>query len=586
MNIAITASGIVSAIGLNTTEVLRSLREGRSGIGRMRFLQSDHTELPIAEVPLSNDEMKQRLALTTDTDVSRTVLLGLLALRQAIDEAHITKALLPRRIVFINGTTVGGMDVTERHYDNIVRGTDLDLLRRHDCGSCTAEMADFIGLFSDFTTISTACSSAANAMVLAANLLRSGQADIVVAGGTEALSRFHLNGFNSLMILDHDRCRPFDATRAGLNLGEGAAYVVMESEESAKRRGVAIQAYLTGYGNRCDAFHQTASSPDGEGATQVMKEALAMARLRPADVDYINAHGTGTPDNDRSESAALQRVFGNDMPPVSSTKGFTGHTTSASGSIEAVVCLLAMREGFIPMNLGWHEAMPDGIRPTMGIAQSNLRHVLCNSFGFGGNDTSLILSTAAYDSDDSTWNTTDNVKVISRVEISDTDDLAAIRQYVKPMEARRMGKLMKAALLSSLRALEEAGVECPDAIVTGTRFGCLENSERLLEQLRTDGEAATSPTYFMQSTHNTISSAIAIKLGCHGYNMTYTQGTDSLAWALRDARLLLASGRCHSVLVGCHDESSPIFSQRYAEATGEQLPVIRSVAMVLTRDKK
>lgn len=585
MNIAITGSGIVSAIGLNKAEVLRSLQEGRSGIGQMRHVQSAHTCLPVGEVILSNDEMKARLGIPQREELSRTVLLGIMALEETLRDGGITPDLLPLRIVLINGTTVGGMDITERHFAEIERGEAPECVRQHDCGSCTRLMADHFGLFADVATISTACSSAANAMVLGANMLKAGEADIVVAGGTEALSCFHLNGFNALMILDHEQCRPFDVTRAGLNLGEGAAFVVMESEVMAQRRGASVQAWLTGYGNRCDAFHQTASSANGEGATLAMQEALMMAGLQPADIQYVNAHGTGTPDNDSSESAALRRVFGDSMPPVSSTKGYTGHTTSASGSIEAVICILAMSHSFIPANYGWHTAMPDGITPTMGEAHATLRHVLCNSFGFGGNDTALVLSTLPDDiSSPISSLPSKNVSPLSQVELTGDSDLSAIRQYVKPMEARRMGKLMKATLLSSLMALEKAGVECPDAIITGTRFGCLENSEKLLRQLTDEGEQTVSPTLFMQSTHNTIGSAIAIKTHCHGYNMTYTQGADSLSWAIRDARLLLESGRYETVLVGCHDETTPCFRNAMQKATGEELPALHSVAMVLTKD--
>lgn len=586
MNIAITAEGIVSAIGTNKAEVLRSLREGRSGIGQMRHLPSSHTELPVGEVPLTNDELKARLSLPLEEEISRTSLLGIAALSEALGEARLTPDDRQLRIVLINGTTVGGMDLTERHYSEIRRGLHTETLRQHDCGSCTDQMARHFGLFSDSATISTACSSAANAMVLGANLLKAGLADIVVAGGTEALSVFHLNGFRSLMILDHDRCRPFDATRAGLNLGEGAAFVVMESEELARKRGAEVHAWLTGYGNRCDAFHQTASSPDGEGATQAMTEALRMAGLRPQDIQYINAHGTGTPDNDLSESHAIRRVFSSCLPPVSSTKGLTGHTTSASGSIEAVIALLAMREGFIPGNAGWSTPMADGIRPTLGEDTATLHNVLSNSFGFGGNDTALVFSDQPQgSSEDIAPIPQDSIKILAKVEIGPDDDLSGIRQYVRPIEARRLGRLMKATLLSSLKALEEAGVACPDAIVTATRFGCLDNSEHLLEQLEAEGEASVKPTWFMQSTHNTLSSAIAIQTGCHGYNMTYTHGQRSDFWALRDAHLLLATGRYRTVLVGCHDEASPVFAEAYRKATGESLPSVSSWAMVLTRDK-
>lgn len=587
MNIAITGEGIVSAIGLNKDEVLKSLRERRTGIAPMHYLQSVHDNLPVGEVKLSNTQMKEMLGLPGDKEKSRTTLMGIMAVRQAVKEARLQHLARPLRVVLISGTTVGGMDITENHFANMMKGEDAEYLKQHDCGSCTDEIAADGQLFNDAVTISTACSSAANAMVLGANMIKAGEADIVVAGGTEALSRFHLNGFNSLMILDKELCRPFDETRAGLNLGEGAAYVVMESDALARERGAQIHAYLTGYGNRCDAFHQTASSENGEGATLAMQEALDMAGIKPTDIQYVNAHGTGTPDNDKSESAALRRIFGDSMPPVSSTKGFTGHTTSASGAIETVICMLSMRAHFIPANQNWSNQMSDGIRPTMGEETATLENVLCNSFGFGGNDTSLVLSMKPRYKDGSEgieYPATGKPKVLSRVEISSTDELKAINKFLKPMETRRMGKLMKGALLSSLEALELAGVECPDAIITGTGFGCLENSERLLQQIEQEKEATISPTFFMQSTHNTISSAIAIKTKCHGYNMTYTQGADSLKWAVRDAELLLRSGRYKTVLVGCHDESAPIFKDLYEKATGRQLPDISSMAMVLTTD--
>ena len=608
MNIAITGEGIVSAIGLNKQEVLSSLQEGRTGIGEMHYLQSVHHELPVGEVKLSNEQMKEMLGISPSKVMSRTALMGMLAIQQALENTGFTATPTengmdlshdissdPLRILLVSGTTVGGMDITELSYDclsrQLERGEslspeDIELLKHHDCGNSTQQMADHFGIFDDVTTISTACSSAANAIMLGARLLKMGRADVVVAGGTEALSRFHLNGFNSLMILDHEPCRPFDATRAGLNLGEGAAYVVLEPEEQAKARKVEPHAYLTGYGNACDAFHQTASSENGEGAYLAMMEALQTAHLKPSDIQYVNAHGTGTPNNDQSESVSLHRVFGDKMPWVSSTKSFTGHTTSASGSIETVISILALQHHFVPGNLGWKNPMENGITPTLGESNAQLENVLCNSFGFGGNDTSLVIS--AKPKGDTIEDLLSrsvledlDLEIVAKVEIDSADQLADIKKYVKPLEARRMGKLMKSSLLSSLEALQQAGIVCPDAVITGTTYGCLENSERLLEEMKTEGEGMLKPTYFMQSTHNTISSNIAIKTHCHGYNVTYTQGNKSLPWALLDAEMLLASGKAKNVLVGWHDESAPFFN-RLLEQSGEQpMPSIRSTAMVL-----
>ena len=595
MNIAITGEGIICAIGADKASVLDSLRRKQTGIATMRYLPSGHQELPVGEVKLSDDEMKSLLGIESSVEVSRTALMGMLAVRQALDDAGYHSEG-NGKVVLISGTTVAGMDITERHFTDLRTSDEhLSCLRYHSCGDNTRQIADHFGCFSEVSTVSTACSSAANALILGAEMLKTGEADIVVAGGTEALSVFHLNGFNSLMILDKEHCRPFDETRAGLNLGEGAAYVVLESEEHARQRQASVHAYLTGYGNACDAFHQTASSENGEGAYLAMQQALMMAQLQPEDIDYVNAHGTGTPNNDLSESVALRRVFGSQMPPVSSTKGFTGHTTSASGSIETVICLLAMHHGFLPANLGWHQPMADGIVPTQGEDSHALRHVLCNSFGFGGNDSSLLLSLDASDNSLSSFlrpfgskrqsrvlSPLSSIKELARVEIISEDELSEIRDFVKPLEARRMGKLMKASLLSSLKALKQAGIDCPDAIITGTSLGCWENTEALLIQIEQEGEVMLSPTYFMQSTHNTIGSNIAIRTHCHGYNITYTQGDDSLEWALRDARRLLQSGHYKTVLVGCHDETTPLYRSLMERLGVTDLPSIHSIAIVLT----
>lgn len=592
MNIAITGEGIVSAIGLNKQEVLQSLLKKQSGIGKMKHLQSIHHELAVGEVDLSNEKMKEILGIPASQMMSRTALMGIIAIQQALDDANIIiddilaqkKRGEHLRIALISGTTVGGMDITELCFDNLNEESDLEFLHHHDCGSSTNFMAQHFGIFTEVTTLSTACSSAANAIMFGARLLKHGYADIVVAGGTEALSRFHLNGFNSLMILDHQQCRPFDNTRAGLNLGEGAAFVVLESDEIALKRGVKPHVYLTGYGNACDAFHQTASSENGEGAYLAMKAALDMAQVNPDEIQYVNAHGTGTPNNDQSESVSLQRLFGKNMPLVSSTKSFTGHTTSASGSIEAVICILAMQNHFVPANIGWKNQMETGITPTLGVENIALKHVLCNSFGFGGNDSSLLFSVQP-----TVVNTTEGseneIKILSCVEITSEEELEGIRKYVKPLEVRRMGKIMKSSLLSSMEALAQANIEIPDAIITGTIYGCLEYSELLLEQMKEEGETMLKPTHFMQSTHNTIGSNIAIKTKCHGYNVTYTQGVESLEWAIRDAEMLIKEGKAKTVLVGCHDESTPLFNSLLERDGSEKLPVVHSIAMVLTCGK-
>ena len=393
--ILVTGAGVVSAIGCGKQETLSSLLASRSGIAPVARLQTKDRGFLLGEVPFTDAALKERLCLAPDAMVSRTSLLGIVALQEALEEAGLHPSDL-HEMPLLSGTTVGGMDCTERFYREIFSpdSTPHDAcITIHDCGASTEAIAGYFGGCAFSTTLSTACSSAANALIFGANLIKAGLADRVVAGGSESLSDFHLHGFDALMIVDRQPCRPFERTRAGLNLGEGAAFLILESEASVRNRGAVPIAELSGYGNACDAFHQTASSESGEGPFLAMSQALAMAGLPASAVDYINAHGTGTPNNDASESAAIRRVFGERVPPVSSTKAFTGHTTSASGSIEAVFCLLALRHGFLPANLNWREPDPSCILPLTelrsGVAPV---HVLCNAFGFGGNDSSLLLS--------------------------------------------------------------------------------------------------------------------------------------------------------------------------------------------------
>ena len=584
-NVAIIGSGIVSAIGCTKSEVLTALLEERSGICEMLFLDSLHHEFPVGEVKMSNSKMKEMLGIEEDRIVSRTVLMGALAIKQAVEEAKPAMPSLPR-IVIINGTTVGGMDITERFYNSMKIDKEyLSLINHHDCGSCTSEMASICGINAEICTVSTACSASLNAIAVGADMLRREEADIVIAGGAEALSKFHLNGFNTLMILDKDRCRPFDDSRAGLNLGEGAAFVVMtRSDECANSLTKSLT--IEGYGNACDAFHQTATSDEGTGASQAMKEALSMAGLQPVEIDYINAHGTGTPNNDSTESEALMRVFGEHIPPVSSTKPFTGHTTSASGAIELIICQLAMENGFIPTNLGWTTPMKRGIKPSVGTQHQKLHYVMCNSFGFGGNDTSLILGYHIQSKSKKSEYKDVGIEIAASSEIHSVEELNAVKDFITPMEARRMGKLLKAATLTSLTVLKEACVEIPDAIITATSYGMMENSEKFLEEMLENRESLLKPTLFMQSTHNTIGSSVAIRLCCHGYNITYCQGERSLEWGMKDAVRLIQSGRAETVLVGCHDESTSQFNDFRCRMGNQPLPMIYSKSILLKKKRE
>ena len=387
--------GVVSAIGNNTAACLKSLENGEAGIGSITSLNTIHkNNLPVAEVTLTNAELAAATGLPATT--SRTALLGMLAAKEAWLDAGIHN--VPHlRTGFISANSVGGMDKTEDFYAAFLQNSNGGRLRNavhHECGAVTELVADGLGITNFVTTISTACSSSANSIFFAARLIRHNLLDVAVAGGADALTKFTLNGFNTLQILDKSPCMPFDENRHGLNLGEGAGYVVLVAEKVAQQVQRNLYCRLSGYSNANDAHHQTASSPEGIGSYLAMKGALDMAAIKTADISYINLHGTGTFNNDISEGTAIQRLFQPHYPKMSSTKAFTGHTLGASGGIEAVFSSLSVKHGLIYPNLRLQtpmQALPFVPEKTF---QKNVavNHVLSNSFGFGGNCSSLLFS--------------------------------------------------------------------------------------------------------------------------------------------------------------------------------------------------
>ena len=391
----ITGMGIVSSIGFNVEESLASILNGRSGIEPLRYLQTRHRgKLLTGEVKATNDDLKKRLGLPENNRFSRTTLLGLVAAREAYHQAELY-AHTHLKTGIISATTVGGIDQSENFFDTY-RTTngqgDFHLIASHDCGDSTEKMADDLKVRDFVSTISTACSSSANSIMLGARLIKSGRLDRALVGGTDALTRYTLNGFKSLKILDDRFCRPFDNTRAGLNLGEGAGFLVLESEKSVNLSQKTPLGELKGYGNANDAFHQTASSPEGLGALNAMRNALKVSGLNLHSIDYVNVHGTATVNNDQSEGTALKSLFRDHLPQFSSTKSFTGHTLAAAGVIEAVFSMLSMNHHILIPNLNFNEPIEElDISPIKTLQkETQVKHILSNSFGFGGNCSSLV----------------------------------------------------------------------------------------------------------------------------------------------------------------------------------------------------
>jgi len=286
--VVVSGIGIISSIGKNLSETYESLVEKRSGISKIDVLETKHKdEFLVGEIKLTHEQLIELAEVKPEYPWTRTALLGIIASKQAVSDAGVN----PSECSLISASTVGGMDRSELYYkDFLTEAKHSKFIDSHHAGNSTEMIAEQLGVGGIITTISTACSSSLNSIIFGSNLIKAGKANKVIVGGTDALSKFTLNGFNTLMILDREHCRPFDESRTGLNLGEGAAYLILEDEQEAINAGRKIYAVVQGYANANDAHHQTASSDDGTGPFLAMKNAIASAGINTDDIDYINAH--------------------------------------------------------------------------------------------------------------------------------------------------------------------------------------------------------------------------------------------------------------------------------------------------------
>ena len=391
--IYVTGMGLISAIGNSVNENRHSLIREQTGIRDIRFYKTAYAgKLPSAEVKNSTADILKKLSGISDPGITRTSLLALHAAAEAITDSGLKPdELTSYETAMVGATTVGGMCMTdELYHDALAKKEGTPYLSSYDYASITLAIQKRYGILGEISTINTACSSSANAIAYGARLIRHGYAKRAIVGGAESLAKFTINGFNSLNILSARPCAPFDRDRNGLNLGEGAAFLVLEREEDLK--GKKTYARLSGFGNKNDAYHASSNSPEGEGPFQSMKEALESASLLAKDIGYINAHGTGTENNDETESRAMLRLFDH-VPAFSSSKSFTGHTLGAAGAIEAVYSILNLVHQEIYTSLSFKNPISEtGLIPVRKYAKQNMEHVMSNSFGFGGNCSTLIFS--------------------------------------------------------------------------------------------------------------------------------------------------------------------------------------------------
>ncbi|MBX3255940.1 MAG: beta-ketoacyl-[acyl-carrier-protein] synthase family protein [Chitinophagaceae bacterium] len=392
--ILVTGVGIISAIGNSVNENRASLINKVSGISALSLFNTRYAGLrPCGEIKIETEQLKHLLN-AFEKGVTRSSLLGLHAFMEAVADAGLsTRQLQHPGTALIGASTVGGMCLTDELYHDANRDDEGSAyLSSYDCASVNLYLQEKFGIGGIVNTINTACSSSANAIMYGARLLQQGYADIAIVGGTDSLAKFTINGFNALHILSPEHCAPFDRDRKGLNLGEAAAFLVLERGENIK--GKKVYAQLTGYGNSNDAFHPSSLSDEGDGPYLAMLQALSVAGMEPSAISFINAHGTATENNDIVESEAMIRLFSR-VPSFASTKGNTGHTLGAAAAIEAVYSILNLTHQEIYPALNFKNAIEGkGLVPVQEYQKTAVKNVMSNSFGFGGNCSSLIFSTA------------------------------------------------------------------------------------------------------------------------------------------------------------------------------------------------
>lgn len=390
----VTGMGVISSIGKDIKKNSESLRNGNSGINKPKFFQSKYaSSFFFGEVNISNRSLKEQLGLSEEKGLTRTDLFAFKAFEEAINDAKLSKEEISSfDTALISASTVGGMCLTDQLYEDAnLKSESSEYLASYGCSAHTLRLIKKYNIKGFTNTINTACSSSANAIMFGSRLIKSGRVKRAIVGGTDSLAKYTVNGFNALKILSESPCKPFDEHRCGLTLGEGAAYLVLESEEVVSNKNT--YARVSGYGNANDAFHTSTISDNAVGVISAISQALKSANLDPNKIDYINTHGTGTENNDFVELTGLSKIF-NKIPPYNSTKSYTGHTLGAAGAIESIFSILSIINNELYPSLNINTPISQfNLSPVKKYETGvDINYVLSNSFGFGGNCTSLIFS--------------------------------------------------------------------------------------------------------------------------------------------------------------------------------------------------
>jgi len=397
--VAITGIGLVSALGSTRDETWRNLVDGKCGVGPLTLFDSDGFRSRIA-AQVDNVAVDGKLTRLQRRRWSRSDKFAVLAAREAVEDAGLAAAgLAPDRVGVIVGSSTGDL-IRNEQYVRASLHPGSGRRRLSDAWNhFFSTSVDLIALEFGFdglrSCIVAACASSTMAVGLGLDAIRFGRADAVLAGGTDSLARLTFGGFNALKVMDPAACRPFDRGRAGMNIGEGAAVLVLENLDSAKRRGARIYAEVLGHSLICEAFHPTSPEPDGRAIADAMSRALRDAKVDASAIQHVNAHGTATPHNDRAESSGIRRLFGPAAArlPVTSIKSMIGHTLGASGGIEAAVSALTVYHGVIPPTIHHQETDPECDVDVVAneARKARVEYAISTSLAFGGNDAAVVL---------------------------------------------------------------------------------------------------------------------------------------------------------------------------------------------------
>jgi 3-oxoacyl-[acyl-carrier-protein] synthase II len=588
--VVVTGMGVITSTATGVAPFARALREGARGMGPVTLFEVGDQKSQIgAEV--KHFDVQSVLPVALRGTASRSDALGIVAADEAVRNAALSRELV-RGIGIVVGGTTGGMLETEQFFAAVAADPSKEIplaqLLSHPLSAPADHIAVSLGIEGPRRTVCTACSSSANAIAIGCDMLRRGEVRAVLVGGTDALCRLTYSGFNALGAMDANLCRPFDVKRAGLNLGEGAAFLVLERLEDATARHARIAAEVLGVGIVSEAHHITNPQATGEGAARAMRLALEEAQLTAADVDYVNAHGTGTQLNDAMESPAIRAVLGEHARRVyvSSTKSLVGHTLGAAGAIEAVTCLLAMEHGFVPPTAGLVDVDP----------KCELRHVpeksvdaridvcLSNSFGFGGTDSVVCLGrvdrghernaplrdrvvvVTGLGATIATGTGNDAIdRSLARVPATASEQapkVDVVGESLDPAKARRLNRFGRMATDSASQALRDAAYAVTDATrvgaALGTGWGSLDESAAFMRRVVEKGARLAPPADFPNLVLSAAVGHLSIYHGFRGPTLTASALGLSGEQAILLAAEEIVSKRADAMAAGGAEESNPV----------------------------